>query len=148
MYELELKKSEMILKRYKISSFPIQLWELEQFIIDRGYDIIISKEINTSSTLGHTVYIPVARDPYSRVFLSHELGHILCHCFNTYKKCDLNISKCERQANAFADFLLMPFGVFEKDLRYLDEWRLSEKYGVPVEQIQTRYCLCREYQYH
>lgn len=143
MYHFELKQSNAIHKKYRINSFPVQLWQIEQAIIDRGYDIIISRKISTTSVLGRTVYLPVACDSHARVYLSHELGHILNHSFNAYNAKNTNVSKCECQANAFAAYFLMPRFIFENDARSLDAWELAEKYGVPVEWVNKRFNLCQ-----
>lgn len=143
MYHFELKQSKTLHRKYKIDSFPIQLWQIEQAIIDRGYDIIISKKISSTSVIGRTVYLPVVCDSHARVYLSHELGHILNHSFNSYYAKNTNISKCECQANAFASYFLMPCVIFENDAQVLSAWELSEKYGVPVEWVQKRFNLCQ-----
>lgn len=91
MNQLALKKSKSIKKRYQIDSFPIPRWQIEQIIIDYGYDIVISCAIRTSYILGMTVYIPITSDAYSRIYLSHELGHILCHSFNKYSCANTNV---------------------------------------------------------
>lgn len=143
MYNLALKQSIKIHKKYKINSYPVQLWQIEQAIIDRGYDIIISSKISTTSVLGRTIYLPVVCDSHARVYLSHELGHILSHSFNAYTAPNINISKCECQANAFAAYLLMPQILFENDARSLDAWELAEKYGIPVEWVYKRFDLCQ-----
>lgn len=143
MYNFELKQSNAFHKKYRIDSFPVQLWQIEQTIIDRGYDIIISKKISSTSVMGRTVYLPVTCDSNARVYLSHELGHILNHSFNAYNAKNINISKCECQANAFAAYFLMPHIIFEGDAQTLNVWELSEKYGVPVEWVQKRFNLCQ-----
>lgn len=143
MYNLALKQSIAIQKKYKINSFPVHLWQIEQAIIDRGYDIIISKKISSASVLGRTVHLPLVCDSHARVYLSHELGHILGHSFNSYTERNINISKCECQANAFAAYFLMPRFIFENDARSLDAWELAEKYGIPVEWVYKRFDLCQ-----
>lgn len=144
MYNIQLKKSTHLHKRYKINIFPIELWQIEQIIIDHGYDIIISKSCITSYLLKRAVFIPNACDSLSRLFLSHELGHILQHSFNTYYTNDMNVVKYEAQADMFALYFLMPKYLFERDLKYMDEWELSEKYGVPVEYVMKRAALIAE----
>lgn len=143
MYNTQRMKSVFLHQKYKLSTFPIPIWEIEQIIIDRGYDISISKKSKASFILSTTVFVPNICDSHTRFCLSHELGHILCNHYDVYRVDKYTKSKYEAQADAFALYFIMPNACFECDLEHLNEWELSEKYGVPVEYVRQRYNLCQ-----
>ncbi|AFA48217.1 ImmA/IrrE family metallo-endopeptidase [Acetobacterium woodii] len=144
MYNTQRMKSIFLHQKYKLSTFPIPIWEIEQIIIDRGYDVCISQKSKASFILSTTVFVPNISDTHNRFCLSHELGHIMCNHYDVYRVDRYTKSKYEAQAGAFALYLIMPSACFDCDLVHLNEWELSEKYGVPVEYIRQRFNLCQE----
>jgi hypothetical protein len=75
MNQLAIRKSNLMKKRYFIDSFPIPLWQIEQAIIDQGFDIIISAKLCKSCVIKNRIFLPNTYDSISRVLLAHELGH-------------------------------------------------------------------------
>jgi Zn-dependent peptidase ImmA (M78 family) len=134
-------KSIFLHQKYRISTFPIPIWEIEQIIIDRGYDVCISNKSKASFILSTTVFVPNISDTHTRFCLSHELGHIMCHHYDVYHVDKYIKRKYEAQADAFALYLIMPNTCFERDLEHLNEWELSEKYGIPAEYVKKRAAL-------
>jgi Zn-dependent peptidase ImmA (M78 family) len=143
MYETPKKKSLFLHRKYELSTLPIPIWELEQMIIDRGFDVCISKKSKASFILNTTVFVPKLSDSHIRFCLSHELGHIIGNHYDIYSVDKYARTKYEAQANAFALYLIMPCPCFEYDLEQMDEWDLAEKYGIPVEYIRRRFKLYR-----
>lgn len=137
MNQLALKKSTLMKKRYNIDSFPIPLWQIEQAIIDQGFDIVISKELCKSCIIKNAVFIPRTFDFDSRVFLAHELGHILCHNCDIHRLDKFTQERYESQANAFSVYFLLPIRRFKIDFKLYNFYELSELYGVPVEFLNT-----------
>ncbi|MBC3901496.1 ImmA/IrrE family metallo-endopeptidase [Acetobacterium malicum] len=132
MNQLALRKSNLMKKRYNIDSFPIPLWQIEQAIIDQGFDIVISKSLCKSCIIKKTVYVPHTMDFISRFMLSHELGHILCHNCDIHRLDDISKEQLESQANAFSVYFLIPTRRFKIDSKIYNAYELSELYGVPV----------------
>lgn len=137
MIQNALRKSKFMKKRYQIDSFPIPIWQIEQAIIDQGFDIVIASNICKSCIIRSTVYIPDTVDCSNRVFLSHELGHILCHNCDTYRLDPITKKRLEIQADAFSVYFLIPLRRFKKDSKIYNNYELSELYGVPVEFIDS-----------
>lgn len=137
MNDLALKKSNIMKKRYQIDSFPIPLWQIEQAIIDQGFDIIITNGLCKSCIIKNSVYLPNNYDSISRVLLAHELGHILCHNCDIHRLDDATKGKFESQADAFSVYFLIPIRRFKIDSKIYNSYELSELYGVPVEFVDS-----------
>lgn len=137
MNQLALKKSTLMKKRYNIDTFPIPLWQIEQVIIDQGFDIIITKKLCKSCVIRNSVYIPHTYDSTNRVLLSHELGHILCHNCDIHRLDKATMDQYESQADAFSVYFLIPTHRFKIDSKIYNSYELSELYGVTVEFINT-----------
>ncbi|WP_026395334.1 ImmA/IrrE family metallo-endopeptidase [Acetobacterium malicum] len=135
MNDLAFKKSNLMKKRYQINSFPIPLWQIEQAIIDQGFDIVISKNLCKSCVIKNSVFMPHTYDFNSRVFLSHELGHILCHNCDIHRLDKTMQGRYECQAIAFSVYFLLPISRFRIDTKLYNPYELSELYGVPIEFI-------------
>lgn len=144
MYEIQKKNTLLLHKKYKLSTLPIPLWEIEQMIIDRGFDICISIKSKVSFILNTTVFVPNLCDSHTRFCLGHELGHIIGNHYDIYNVDKHTKRKYETQADAFALYLIMPPGRFEREMSRLNEWELSEKFGIPVEYIIKRVSLITE----
>lgn len=137
MNDLALKKSNIMKKRYQINSFPIPLWQIEQAIIDQGFDIVISKDLCKSCVIKNAVFIPHTYDFNSRVFLGHELGHILCHNCDIHRLDKTTQERYESQANAFSVYFLLPIQRFKIDCKLYNLYELSQLYGLPIEFLDT-----------
>ncbi|MBC3796467.1 ImmA/IrrE family metallo-endopeptidase [Acetobacterium tundrae] len=137
MYTTQRMKSIFLHKKYNLTTFPIPIWQIEQIIIDRGYDICISDKSKASFILNTTVFVPNICDSLTRFYLSHELGHIICNHYDVYLVDKYTKSKYECQANAFAACFLMPTHRFKIDSKIYNSYELSELYGVPVEFINS-----------
>ncbi|URN83521.1 ImmA/IrrE family metallo-endopeptidase [Acetobacterium wieringae] len=144
MFNTQRMKSIFLHQKYKISTFPIPIWEIEQIIIDRGYDVCISNKSKASFILSTTVFVPNFSDTHNRFCLSHELGHIMCNHYDVYRVDKYTKNKYEAQADAFALYLIMPPFCFDRDLEQFNEWDLAEKYGIPVEYVIKRAALITE----
>ena len=137
MNDLAFKKSNFMKKRYQIDSFPVPLWKIEQAIIDQGFDVVISKNLCKSCIIKNSVFIPHTFDFNSRVFLTHELGHILCHNCDIHRLDKITQERYEYQANAFSVYFLIPIRRFKIDSKLYNTYELSELYGVPEEFINA-----------
>jgi len=137
MNQLALGKSNLMKKRYHIDSFPIPLWQIEQAIIDQGFDIVISNELCKSCIIKNCVLLPHTIDSIGRILLSHELGHILCHNCDIHRLDKVTRDQFESQADAFSVYFLIPIRRFKIDSRIYNSYELSELYGVPVEFINS-----------
>lgn len=137
MNDLAFKKSNLMKKRYQIDSFPVPLWKIEQAIIDQGFDVVISKNLCKSCIIKNSVFIPHTFDFNSRIFLSHELGHILCHNCDIHRLDKITQERYESQANAFSVYYLLPIQRFKIDCKLYNLYELSELYGLPVEFLDT-----------
>lgn len=138
MYNTQRMKSIFLHQKYKLSTFPIAIWEIEQIIIDRGYDVCISQKSMASFILSTTVFVPNISDTHNRFCLSHELGHIMGNHYDIYHVDKYTKNKYECQADAFAAYFLMPSGHFEDHAPAMTKYDLSEFYGVPVNFINKR----------
>lgn len=137
MIQIAHRKSNFMKKKYQIDSFPIPIWQIEQAIIDQGFDIVIAPNIYKSCIINNTVYIPHSFDSNNRVFLSHELGHILCHNCDIHRLDSMTKKKLESQADAFSVYFLIPLRRFKIDYKIYNVYELSELYGVPVEFLNS-----------
>ncbi|AFA49863.1 ImmA/IrrE family metallo-endopeptidase [Acetobacterium woodii] len=144
MYNTQRMKSIFLHQKYKLSTFPIPIWQIEQVIIDNGYDICVSKKSKLSFILSTTVFVPNFCDSQARFCLSHELGHILCNHYDVYHVDKYTKSKYESQANAFAFYFLMPPESFEINAKSFNIYELAELYGVPFEAVKNRFKLISE----
>jgi Zn-dependent peptidase ImmA (M78 family) len=138
MYQFTQSKAKYIQKSYRIDSFPIPIWQIEQIIIDQGFDLVISTKNKSSCIMKSTVFIPRVNDSIARIMLSHELGHILFHNYSITSVNPITKRKYEALADAFAAYFLMPSGHFEEHASAMTIYDLSEFYGVPVNFINKR----------
>ncbi|MBC3889462.1 ImmA/IrrE family metallo-endopeptidase [Acetobacterium paludosum] len=147
MYKITKKDAIKTLHRCHILSLPIPIYSIEDIITDEGYIIVNCAGINYPCIFRNELIMPEYKTMSAcRYGLAHELGHIIIH---GRVKSGIDMpSKHEAVADAFALYFTMPPQIFEKDIKRMDEWELSDKYGVPIEQVLNRYKLCDECQYH
>lgn len=138
MYYFISRKVAEVHAEFNINSFPVSISDIEQILIDMDYDIVILPAITKACVIGDTIMMPYAETPEYRRLLAHEIGHVFLHDFNSFRQNPFNTRKCECQAEAFAAYFLMEESLFRKDLKYLYDGELAEKYGVPTEFILFR----------
>lgn len=142
-----LKKATTFLEKYNIIEFPIPIDIIKNIISHEGIKIEVTKYLKKSSyyedSNSKIIYLGCkgCKINYScqqREYLVHETAHIY-HCGNTALLPSLVIDKNEGQAQAFAAYFLMPFGLFEVYLtKGENEYDLSERFGVTQELVRYR----------
>lgn len=139
-----LKKATILLKKYHIIEFPIQLVLIEDIILKEGIKLQITKYLKRSfyyeDSKEKIIYLgqKVKQTCQLREYLIHETAHIY-HCGNTALLPPLVVDKNESQAKAFAAYFLMPFGIFEVLIEKGESnFNLSERFGVAPELVGYR----------
>ena len=147
MYTMTKRKVIRVLNQYPIQTLPIPIYAIEDILSEKGFSIINVDGISKPCIYQSLIYVPKQKrtDDY-RYSLAHELGHIICQVKG--KSAIDTPNKHEAIADAFALFFTMPPSLFELDMKNMNKWDLSEKYGIPIEQISNRCRLCEGTQYH
>ncbi len=140
MYSHIKKRVIQTLNVNPIITLPIPIHSIEEIISNNCYQILNVGNLSRPCIFEKTVYCPTFKTTSDcRIALSHELGHIICH---SREKSTIDApTKHEAVADAFALYFTMPPYLFEKDIKQLNEWELSEKYGIPIEYVIKRFTL-------
>lgn len=139
-----LKKATTLLEKYHISEFPIPVDLIEGVIYHEKIKIKITKYLKKGfyyeESNSKIIYLgdKINCSCHQREYLLHETAHKY-HCGNTAFLPSSAVDKNEGQAQAFAAYFLMPFGLFETYLaRGENDYNLSERFGVTQELVRYR----------
>jgi len=139
MYIRLAQKANAILYKHKVTQFPIPIEVIEELLHDEDIKVIIRENLNHGCIIGDSLLMGKCEHTEQRYKLSHEYLHVMEHPGNYFTKDRTTIAKNEAQAHAFAAYLLMPIGIFEDSLKYINnDYKLAEEYGVSLNLLAYR----------